>query len=566
MRISENFISKTRKWIIAGAITGGSAIAVSAMLISGTFALANNDITGTFNPVDNSLTKISINETVSGMSGSKLALSSDTAILTTDVTVQPSLLTGHASGVAAVAYVTSAGTGRNINYQVYDPNGIAGYRIPGGEMDIDKAGEDPVLIDLILNIDAGTNGEITTKALTDWNNSNPNNKISWISLQPAVVKVDDPTSGYFTAVDKGSAVLIGTVTDKWGVKQSVSILVTIGDAGATPGPTPTVTGVNIAPGPTVDVAAGSSLQFSAEVTGTDNPSQSVNWTVSGSQSTGTSISSNGLLVVSSDETSPTLTIKAVSLQDQSKTASVTVNITGNSGPITDTPEGTADRVLDNNKTGDGTWIEIAKSGGYSLIVRANYINVSGGHTGDPAYQYVDYGDTNVYQTSNVRTAINNWFNRNVTGSVDSLSAGARLRQFTVQNNAASVLGTSNKAAGGLTNGFSKPTDIKISSGADDVAFALSYCESANFISKQYALTGGGGYEDSSQIAVSNFSKLNIPQTWCYGMWLRSPGDNSTYQTGGALDYTGGVYQFHITHENEHGLIYPALWVDSAIFN
>ena len=565
MGIFKKFNIKTRNLIIAGAIAAAAVIAVPAFLISGTFA-GGTDITMTFPAANSSYTQIAVNETINGAAGSKFAISSDTAMLKTDVTVQPTLLTGMAPGVASVAYMTATGGGRNVTFQVYDPEGIAGCRIPGGEIDIDKAGNTPVLIDVKLRIDAGGNGNITERDLTDWNSDNPNNKVKWTSLQPSVARIDDQSSGYFTAADKGSAILYGSVTDKWGKTQFIPVLVVVASAGSGGSDTPTVTGVTISPGPEIDAAVGSSTQFHAVVTGTNDPSQSVTWSISGKTSPDTGISGNGLLVISPNETGPTLTITAVSQLDPAITASVTVNIETGSGSITDTPVGASGRVLNNNKTGDGTWIEIARNGGYSLIVRAAFINVNQGHSGDPAFQFVPYGQTNDYGSSIVRTDINNWFNRSTSGSIDSLGANAGLRQFTVQNNAGSVLGSGSEASGGLSNGFSKPTDIKISSGSDDVAFALSYCECANFLSDYYVLTAGGGYADSSPIAVSNYGKLTIPQIWCYGMWLRSPGDNQDYQTAGALDYTGHAYQFHITHENEHGLIYPALWVDSAIFN
>jgi len=337
-------IKHTRKFhtlIIIGGIIAALVIAVPAMLISGTFA-GGNDVTDTFNPVNSSYPQIEVNKSINGAAGSKLAVSADTSILTTNVAVQPSRLTGRAPGVAAVAYMTATGAGRNIYYQVYDPDGIAGYIIPGGEMVIDKAGEDPILINLKLTIDAAHSGVTTEQDLTDWNNNNPDNKVSWKSLQPAVAAIDDPTSGYFTAVDKGSAVLIGAVTDKWGAKQTVSVLVIINAAASIPENPNTVTGVAITPGPSVDIQAGSSMQFTAEVIGTDDPSQSVRWAVKGNLSPGTSINNNGTLLIASDESAQALTVYAASQQDRSKSGFITVNvITGGDDHTTDDTSVTA---------------------------------------------------------------------------------------------------------------------------------------------------------------------------------------------------------------------------------
>jgi len=230
---------------------------------------------------------------------------------------------------------------------------------------------------------------------------------------------------------------------------------------------------------------------------------------------------------------------------------------------------TGGRVLPAAKAGDSSdWVEIATSGGYSLIVRANYLNVyaGAGHYNDFTWQAIGYGATNAYGSSAERNAINAWFAGTASGSaVDNLSANAKLRNFTVKNDAKTVLGTDNSASGGLTNGFSKPSTTKLPYG-DDVSFALSNCEFANFVSKQYASSSGGSIATSSQAAINNFGRVVIPQTYAYGMWGRTPGDPS--DSAGALDYTGRAFRFHIsiTAGSEKGLVYPALWVDSAIFN
>jgi len=222
------------------------------------------------------------------------------------------------------------------------------------------------------------------------------------------------------------------------------------------------------------------------------------------------------------------------------------------------------------------WIEIAQythtdGTSYSLIVRENYINTyaGSGHYGDPTWQYSPYssplGTNYLNSGSRVRNAINNWFNGRATGpAVDNLSANAYLRSYTVQNNAANTLGTASTAAG-LTNGFSKPTTNQVRTG-DDIAFALSYGEAATFLSKTHFVRSlNPQTQTSNTLAITNYGKINIPQIYGYGMWLRSPGDIAT--TAGGLDYTGRAFQFQIdpTTSNERGLVYPALWVQSSIF-
>ena len=93
----------------------------------------------------------------------------------------------------------------------------------------------------------------------------------------------------------------------------------------------TVSGITIsAPGDTI--ALGRTLQFRAQVLGTNNPDNNVTWTVSSDASgigqvyNGTNINSQGVLTVSKYETFRTLYITAASMVDTSKSGSVYVYI------------------------------------------------------------------------------------------------------------------------------------------------------------------------------------------------------------------------------------------------
>ena len=237
-------------------------------------------------------------------------------------------------------------------------------------------------------------------------------------------------------------------------------------------------------------------------------------------------------------------------------------------PVENPPEVIDGSILPPAVTGDtADWIEIARYGKYILIVRSKYINIYvNGHHNEPNWQYIPYGSTNAYKSSNVRQYINSWFSGPVKGTADKLADNARLRQFTMQNNAVNVLGTGSSNSGGLLNGFSKPTDIQIPSGSDDIAFALSFTEVANFISKMYSTDGAGDYADSNSTAVKNYNKIEIP-AGIYGMWLRSPG-SSSYTAGELSSTNGTAFQFHLSPDKikEYGLVYPALWVDSEILS
>ena len=74
------------------------------------------------------------------------------------------------------------------------------------------------------------------------------------------------------------------------------------------------------------VFAGEELQLSAKVSGTNEPSQKVEWSLSGNKSSDTAISADGLLKVAKDETAETLQITAVSEEDKEKSATVVVEV------------------------------------------------------------------------------------------------------------------------------------------------------------------------------------------------------------------------------------------------
>ena len=82
---------------------------------------------------------------------------------------------------------------------------------------------------------------------------------------------------------------------------------------------PIVTAVSISPG-TVVVSKNTTCAFTASVTGENNYSREVAWSVSGQTSGNTFIDGNGVLNVASDEAASSLVIKAVSKQDSNYSA------------------------------------------------------------------------------------------------------------------------------------------------------------------------------------------------------------------------------------------------------
>jgi len=119
------------------------------------------------------------------------------------------------------------------------------------------------------------------------------------------------------AANETAPTLIITATSHSDPSKSETVTVTVtNDA-------PRVDSVVVSPN-TVVVEKGTTQQFTATVNGTNNPSQAVTWTVTGGMSSGTGISTNGLLVVAINENASSLTIRATSNIDNSKRGTATV--------------------------------------------------------------------------------------------------------------------------------------------------------------------------------------------------------------------------------------------------
>ena len=99
-------------------------------------------------------------------------------------------------------------------------------------------------------------------------------------------------------------------------EQSFTVQITVNAA-------TTVSSVTVSPA-TASVEKGATKSFTAAVTGTGNPAQTVTWDVEGETSVLTTINASGVLVVGSDETATTLTVRATSTADTTKSGTATV--------------------------------------------------------------------------------------------------------------------------------------------------------------------------------------------------------------------------------------------------
>jgi len=242
------------------------------------------------------------------------------------------------------------------------------------------------------------------------------------------------------------------------------------------------------------------------------------------------------------------------------------------------PAGVDGRILTKEQTGDDVnWVEIARSGSHSLIVRSSCLNwdETASYNNDPEYQHIPWSNSGAadYKNSLVYEKINAWFNGAAVGAGDNLPGGARLRRFTVVNDALNNPGSAGTSAG-LQSGFSSPSAAKSGNG-NDVAFALSFSEAANFLSRTNSVKGRNpATQNSNTVARANWEKVRIPlpdygNEATHGIWLRSPGEETG--TIGAItvdkEYRGRAFQMDQSRStnNVYGYLYPALWVEQAIF-
>jgi len=166
--------------------------------------------------------------------------------------------------------------------------------------------------------------------------NNPNISVTWkVSTNAAGTGAVTPgtninMSGRLTiAANETASMLFVFATSVFDPSKTGSVIINVT---APPVVTPSVTSVTVTP-VSQTVQAGGTIQFTASVTGTNNPPNNVTWKVSsnaagtGAVTAGTSISANGLLTVAANETLSALYIFAASVFDPSKTGSVTVNVT-----------------------------------------------------------------------------------------------------------------------------------------------------------------------------------------------------------------------------------------------
>jgi hypothetical protein len=95
----------------------------------------------------------------------------------------------------------------------------------------------------------------------------------------------------------------------------------------------TVSQVTVSPD-AVSVVKGGAWQFTAAVTGTNNPPQTVTWSVSGNDDSGTAINADGLLTVAAGESAAAITVRAASTAAASISGTAAVTVTAPPSTVT----------------------------------------------------------------------------------------------------------------------------------------------------------------------------------------------------------------------------------------
>jgi hypothetical protein len=218
----------------------------------------------------------------------------------------------------------------------------------------------------------------------------------------------------------------------------------------------------------------------------------------------------------------------------------------------DAPAIAQGRTLSQDKTGDTSdWVEIATNSIYSLIVRKDLARM-GSVAGFKFNSIVTAG--NNYVGSVIQGNVNAWFTN--SGS-NGLANDARLRRFTVENNATAKLGVYQSLD--AAEGFSAPTST-VNGNADNVAFLLSFQEAASFVSWSW-YSGSAPSTTSAAQAIANWQKLNHnnDSNNQNRTWLRTAASDGASQ----LSFQGEVGSSPV---NTSFGMRPALWVKTAVFD
>ena len=171
----------------------------------------------------------------------------------------------------------------------------------------------------IITVPQGSTQQFTA---TVAGTNNPTQTVTWAVTGGAAGTSISPAGLLTIGPNQPAGTLTVTATSTADPSRSGTSTVTVPAPAAAA--TPTVTNVAVTPG-IVTIPQGTTQQFNAQVTGTNNPPQTVTWTVTGGAA-GTSISPAGLLTVGPNQPAATLTVRATSTADTSRSGTATVTV------------------------------------------------------------------------------------------------------------------------------------------------------------------------------------------------------------------------------------------------
>jgi len=220
--------------------------------------------------------------------------------------------------------VTSLGTLRRLSLKIIETEttiikGTAAVTLSDSQQTIITSSRPQVnRVTVVPNTTTVNRGETQQYTAIISGTSNISQSVTWSVMGAMSRSTNISKDGLLSvATNETAPTLIVTVTSDADASKSETATVTIANDA------PRVSRVDVYP-VTTEVTKGRTQQFAATVSGTNNPSQAVTWTVVGGKSNGTGISTNGLLVVGLNETATALTVRATSTADRSKSGVATV--------------------------------------------------------------------------------------------------------------------------------------------------------------------------------------------------------------------------------------------------
>jgi endo-1,4-beta-xylanase len=121
-----------------------------------------------------------------------------------------------------------------------------------------------------------------------------------------------------------------------------------------------VESVTVSPS-TANVNKGATRQFNATVKGANSPAQTVTWSVNGVS--GTNISTTGVLTVAFNETAATLTVRATSTVDTTKSGTAAVTVSQITTPVTPTDSRILNPAATNTQLSNNSFALVTSHGG-----------------------------------------------------------------------------------------------------------------------------------------------------------------------------------------------------------